>query len=137
VLVGIPAGIASVAFILLPMNVARIAKLRGWLSTPLTWREGRAPVFFVIAGAFLFFRTSVTDTNTTGIFIDKGFPPSGWPLCFITVIFVIGWIQWIVGVQAACNELAIGGENYQPPEEKVTVPHRDVVAATAAAGGGT
>jgi len=119
VLVGIPAGIASVAFFLLPVHVQRIAKARDWLSSPITWHIGRAPFGFVIAGAFLFYRTSITDTSQSdGSFIDHGFPPGGWPVAFLTAVFVIAWTQWIAAVQGACNELAIGGEGFEPPEER-------------------
>jgi branched-subunit amino acid ABC-type transport system permease component len=118
VLVGIPAGIGSVAFFLLPVHVERIAKVRGWLSSPITWHAGRAPFGFVLAGAFLFFRTSVTDqSQAEGSFIDHGFPPSGWPVAFLTTVFVIVWTRWIADVQGACNELAIGGEGFEPPPE--------------------
>jgi hypothetical protein len=120
VLVGVPAGIASVAFFLLPVHVQRIVKVRGWLASPITWHVGRAPFGFVIAGAFLFFRTSVTDTSQSeGSFIDHGFPASGWPVAFLVAVFVIVWTQWIAAVQGACNELAIGGEGFEPPEESV------------------
>jgi branched-subunit amino acid ABC-type transport system permease component len=119
VLVGVPAGIASVAFFLLPVHVERIAKARGWLSSPITWHVGRAPFGFIAAGAFLFFRTSVTDqSQSEGSFIDHGFPPAGWPVAFLTAVFVVVWTQWIASVQGACNELAIGGEGFEPPEER-------------------
>lgn len=125
VLVGIPAGIASVAFFLLPVHVERIAKARGWLSSPITWHVGRAPFGFVLAGAFLFFRTSVTDqSQAEGSFIDHGFPPGGWPVAFLTTVFVIAWTQWVAAVQGACNELAIGGEGFEPPEESVVPGQR-------------
>ncbi len=120
-LVGIPAGFAGVAFILLPLHVERIAKTRRWLTMPITWREGRAPLGFLLFGAFLFFRTSVTDTSTSGMFFDKGFPPAGWPVFFVATITVIVWVQWVAAVQGACNEIAIGGENFSPPEEKSNV----------------
>ena len=124
VLVGVPAGIASVAAFLLPVHVQRISKARGWLSSPITWHVGRAPFGFVVAGAFLFFRTSVTDqSQAEGSFIDHGFAPSGWPVAFIVAVFVIVWVQWVAAVQGACNELAIGGEGFEPPEESV-VPER-------------
>jgi branched-subunit amino acid ABC-type transport system permease component len=119
-LVGIAAGIACVAFFLLPVHVERIAKGRGWLGSPITWHVGRAPFGFVIVGSYLFFRTSVTETSLSeGSFIDHGFPPTGWPVAFVVAVFVIVWTQWIAAVQGACNELAIGGEGFEPPEESV------------------
>ena len=39
-LVGLPAGIAAVAFFLLPMHVQRIGRARGWLSAPISWHDG-------------------------------------------------------------------------------------------------
>ncbi len=137
VLVGVPAGIASVAFFLLPVHVERIAKARGWLSSPITWHAGRAPLGFVLAGAFLFFRTSVTDqSQAEGSFIDHGFPPSGWPIAFITAVFTIAWVQWVAAVQGACNELAIGGEGFEPPEERAVAaaPPPEPLLASPAAG---
>jgi len=117
VLVGIPGGIASVAFFLLPVHVERIAKARGWLASPITWHAGRAPFGFVVVGAYFFFRTSVNDASS-GSFIDHGFSPTGWPVAFLAAVFVIVWTQWIAAVQGACNELAIGGEGFEPPEER-------------------
>jgi branched-chain amino acid transport system permease protein len=136
-LVGIPAGYAAVAFFLLPMHVNRIARARGWLSTPISWREGRAPLGFLLFGAFLFFRTSVTDTSTSGLFFDKGFPPAGWPVFFVAAITIIVWVQWLAAVQGACNEIAIGGEGFEPPPEtRVVEPARDLAPASSPAGGG-
>lgn len=121
VLAGIPAGVASVAFFLLPVQINRIADNRGWLSSPISWREGRAPFGFLLFGAFLFFRTSVTDaSSSTGSFINHGFPPSGWPVFVLVAIFVITWVQWVAGVQGASNELAIGGEGFESPDESVS-----------------
>jgi len=137
-LVGIPAGIASVAFFLLPVHVQRISKARGWLASPITWHVGRAPFGFVIAGAFLFYRTSITDTSQSdGSFIDHGFPPSGWPIVFLTAVFVIAWTQWIAAVQGACNELAIGGEGFEPPEESVLPSRGGELLAPTSPGGAT
>jgi len=140
VLVGIPAGIAVVAFILMPVHVERIARGRGWLSSPITWREGRAPMGFVLVGAFLFFRTTaVNEPTQVGFFdwINKGFPPAGWPIFFIVTVFTIVWTQWFGVVQGACNELAIGGETYEPPEETRFAAKRDAALVAAPTGGGT
>ncbi len=131
VLVGIPAGIAVVAFFLLPTHVARIAGKRGWLTSPTDWKVGRAPAGFVIAGALLFQRTTLTG-STEGSIFDQGFPPSGWPVFFLTCVFVIVWTQWVATVQGACNELAIGGEDFEPPEEHTSAV-RDATAAPSAA----
>jgi branched-chain amino acid transport system permease protein len=137
VLVGMAAGYAAVAFFLLPMHVQRIAGKRGWLSTPVSWREGRAPFGFLLFGAFLFFRTSVTDTSTVGIFFDKGFPPEGWPVFVVAAITVIVWVQWVAAVQGACNEIAIGGEGFEPPPEtRVVEPAPDLAVASTSSGGG-
>ncbi|HEY8215817.1 MAG TPA: hypothetical protein VIH82_01695, partial [Acidimicrobiia bacterium] len=137
VLVGIPAGIAAVAFFLLPVHITRIARARGWLGSPISWHVGRAPLGFLLFGAFLFFRTSVTDTSTTGIFFDKGFPPSGWPVFFVAAITVIIWVQWVASVQGAANELAIGGEGFEPPEETGVRAMSVEVPVPATTGGGT
>jgi hypothetical protein len=138
-LVGIAAGFAGVAFVLLPLHIQRIAKGRRWLTMPIAWPEAIAPVLFLLIGAFLFFRTSVTDTSTSGSFFDKGFPPSGWPVFFVASIAVIVWVQWVAAVQAACNEVAIGGENFAPPEEKsnVATVERALAAPAVPAGGAT
>jgi len=134
VLVGISAGIAGVAFFLLPVHVNRIARARGWLGTPITWREGRAPFGFLLAGALLFERTTLTG-ETSGSFFSQGSAPAGWPVFFLVSIFVIVWTRWVATVQGACNELAVGGEGYEPPEEKAYVGERDI-AVPAPAGGG-
>ncbi len=121
VLVGIPVGIAGVAFILLPLHVQTIARGRGWLTSPITWHDGRAPLGFVLMGAYLFFRTGVEPGVGGSSPIDHGFPPAGWPVFFVVCLFVIAWIQWVTGVQSAANELAVGGEGegYEAPAERV------------------
>ncbi|MEX2255355.1 MAG: ABC transporter permease [Acidimicrobiia bacterium] len=116
VLVGIPAGIAGVAFLLLPTHVERVARGRGWLGSPITWRDGRAPLGFLVAGALLLQRTTLTG-STEGSIFGQGNAPVGWPVFFLVSIFVIVWTQWVATVQGACNELAVGGEGYEPPEE--------------------
>jgi branched-chain amino acid transport system permease protein len=137
VLAGIPAGIVGVAFFLLPVHVNRIARNRGWLGTPISWREGRAPFGFLLAGALLFQRTTLTG-ETSGSFFAQGSAPNGWPVFFLVSIFVIVWTQWAATVQGAVNELAVGGEGYEPPEERAYVVERDVAMpapAPAPAGG--
>ena len=119
VLVGIPAGFAGVAFILLPLHVQTIAKGRGWLTSPITWHEGRAPLGFLLLGAYLFARLSVEPGIAGASIIDHGFPPSGWPAFFVVCVFVIAWVQWVTGVQSAVNELAIGGEGFEAPAARV------------------
>ena len=139
VLVGIPAGIAGVAFFLLPVHVERIARGRGWLGSPIDWRVGRAPFGFLVAGALLFQRTTLTG-STEGSLFEQGAPPAGWPVFFLVSIFVIVWTQWVAGVQGASNELAIGGESYEPPEEHTFAVQSDLPVAPAApahAGGGS
>ncbi|MSO79024.1 MAG: branched-chain amino acid ABC transporter permease, partial [Acidimicrobiia bacterium] len=133
VLVGIPAGIAVVGFFLLPVNVQRIVKARNWLTTPIAWQAGRAPALFVLFGAFLFQRTIRTG-ETSGSVFETGAAPSGWPVFFVVCVFVIVWVQWVAGVQAAVNELAIGGEGFVPPEGKAYVAEREA-AAPAPTGG--
>jgi hypothetical protein len=128
VLVGIAAGVAGVAFFLLPVHVERIARGRGWLGSPIDWRVGRAPFGFLIAGALLFQRTTLTGATDGSIF-DQGSPPAGWPVFFLVSIFVIVWTQWVATVQGACNELAIGGESYEPPEEHTFAVQRDLAVA--------
>jgi branched-subunit amino acid ABC-type transport system permease component len=132
VLVGIPAGIAGVAFFLLPTHVERIARGRNWLSSPITWRDGRAPFGFLLAGALLFQRTTLTGSTEGNIF-DQGSPPDGWPVFFLVCIFVIVWTQWVASVQGACNELAIGGEGYEPPEEHTAAVREQAAAESTAA----
>ncbi|MFO7591946.1 MAG: hypothetical protein R6X23_13820, partial [Acidimicrobiia bacterium] len=46
-------------------------------------------------------------------------PPIGWPVFFVVCVFVIVWVQWVVGVQSAVNELAVGGEGFEAPAERV------------------
>jgi branched-subunit amino acid ABC-type transport system permease component len=96
VLVGIPTGIAIVGFALLPRQYERIAWARGWRDPWITWRDGRAPIGFALAGIYLFHRV-LADT-----------PPGGWPVYFVATICVITWLQWVAAVQGACNELWLG-----------------------------
>jgi branched-chain amino acid transport system permease protein len=108
VLVGVPAGFVAVAFFLLPAYVDQVARSRGWSTSPITWKQGRLPLAMLLLGGFLFFRTSVTDTSTTGFFADKGFPPEGWPVFIVVALIVASWVYWVWTVQLACNELTIG-----------------------------
>jgi len=135
ILVGFAAGIAVVAFFLLPVHVQRIAKKRNWLTTPISWQVGRAPAGFVLFSALLFQRTTLTG-GTSGSLFEQGKPPAGWPAFFIVTAFVIAWVRWVADVQAAVNELAIGGEGFEPPEQKAFVAEREV-AIPAPAGGAT
>jgi branched-subunit amino acid ABC-type transport system permease component len=135
VLVGVAAGVAGVAFFLLPTHVERIARARDWLGSPITWREGRVAFGFLLAGALLFQRTTLTG-ETQGSIFDQGLPPAGWPVFFLVSIFVIVWTQWVAAVQGACNELAVGGESYEPPEEHTFAARPDVQAVAPAAAGG-
>ena len=133
ILVGVPAGIAAVAFFLLPVHVNRIARQRGWLGTPISWRDGRTPFGFILAGALLLQRTTLTG-ETSGSFFAQGSAPAGWPVFFLVSIFVIVWTQWAATVQGACNELAVGGEGYEPPEERTFVPEREIPVPAPAGG---
>jgi hypothetical protein len=133
-LVGAVAGLAAVGFVMLPLQIIRIGKQRGWLTTPILWSAGIAPTFFLIIGALLFQRTTLTG-GTGGNVFNSGFAPSGWPVFFLVSLWVIAWTQWVARVQGAANELAIGGENFQPPEERAYVAPREMAAAPA--GGGT
>jgi branched-chain amino acid transport system permease protein len=121
VLVGLPAGFVGVAFVLLPVHIERVAQGRGWLSSPMTWRDGRAPLGFLLFGAYLFFRNSVVPGNAGDSPFDHGTPATGWPVFAVATIFVITWVQWVAAVQGACNEIAIGGEGFEPPAERVAV----------------
>jgi hypothetical protein len=44
-------------------------------------------------------------------------------------------VQWVAAVQGACNEIAIGGEGFEPPPERVSVADSEerVPAATGGA----
>jgi branched-chain amino acid transport system permease protein len=135
-LVGAAAGLAAVGFILLPLQIRRIGTQRGWLTAPIAWSAGIAPTFFIIIGALLFQRTTLTGSSGGNVF-NSGFPPEGWPVFFLVSLWVLAWTQWVGGVQGAANELAIGGENFQPPEEKAYVAPREMAAAATPAGGAT
>jgi ABC-type branched-subunit amino acid transport system permease subunit len=97
-LLGIPVGAAIVMIIWLPHQVELVARAKGWLESPLTWKDGRIPAAFALAGVYLFSRQT-TDT-----------PPAGWPVCLVAAVFTILWLQAIAGIQGAVNELAIGNE---------------------------
>lgn len=133
VLIAIPAGAASAMFIWLPMQVEAVARARGWLDMPITWRDGRAPAFFVIFGAGIYHNI------TPGTFIigPSDNPPAGWPVCFISIVMAIVWLQWLGAVQGAMNELAIGqeGEARQMAEERFPQPDAAKVPIAAPSGG--
>jgi hypothetical protein len=120
ILVGIAGGFAVVAFFLLPVHVQRIVKKRNWVTTPISWHVGRAPAGFIIFSALLFQRTTLTGA-TAGSMFEQGSPPGGWPVFFVVCMFVIAWVQWVASVQGAVNELAIGGEGFEAPEERTFV----------------
>jgi hypothetical protein len=124
VLVGIPTGIAIVGFALLPRHYERIAWARGWRDPWITWRDGRAPIGFALAGIYLFHRV-LADT-----------PPGGWPVYFVAAICVITWLQWLAAVQGACNELWLGP--VEVAEEEGLRPARlhDDMPTAAPVGGG-
>ena len=113
-LVGIPLGAATVMFLWLPFQVEVVAKAKGWLEAPLTWKEGRVPAVFAIVGVFLFSR------------LQAPTPPAGWPVCVVAIAFTIVWLQGVAGVQGAINELAIGNEG-----EARRMAERGVAAAAA------
>jgi hypothetical protein len=90
---------------------------------------------FLVFGALLLQRTTLTG-GSSGSFFEQGYPPEGWPVFFLVSIWTIAWTSWVSGVQGACNELAIGGENFQPPEEKAYVAPRERPVPAAVGGGG-
>jgi branched-chain amino acid transport system permease protein len=97
-LVGIPVGAAAGTVMWLPHQVELVARAKGWLQAPISWKEGRIPAAFTIAAVYLYSRLT-TDT-----------PPTGWPVCLVAVVFTIVWLQAVAGIQGAVNELAIGNE---------------------------
>jgi hypothetical protein len=104
----------------LPHQVELVARAKGWLQAPITWKEGRIPAAFTLAGVYLYSRLT-TDT-----------PPNGWPVCFVAVVFTIVWLQAVVGIQGAVNELAIGNEGEaQRRAEGLGQPPIDVDTAVA------
>ncbi|HLN06062.1 MAG TPA: hypothetical protein VK217_07280, partial [Acidimicrobiales bacterium] len=98
VLLGTLVGAAAVMFLWLPRQVERVAKAKGWLEAPLTWKDGRIPAGFTLIGVYLFSRMLTSS------------PPNGWPVAIPTIAFTIVWLQWVASVQGAINELAIGNE---------------------------
>ncbi len=98
VLLGTIVGAAAVMFLWLPWQVERVAKAKGWLEAPLTWKDGRVPAGMVIIGVYLFTR------------METASPPSGWPVAIVAVALTIVWLQFVASLQGAINELAIGNE---------------------------
>jgi ABC-type branched-subunit amino acid transport system permease subunit len=124
-LFGIPVGAATVMFVWLPFQVEVVARAKGWLEAPTTWKEGRVPAVFAIAGVFLFSR------------LQTATPPNGWPVCMVAVAFTIVWLQAVAGVQGAINELAIGseGEARRMAERGATAAAESPIPIPAPAGG--
>jgi branched-chain amino acid transport system permease protein len=126
-LIGIPVGAATVMFLWLPFQVEVVAKAKGWLEAPITWKEGRVPAIFAIAGVFLFSR------------LETPTPPVGWPVCLVAAAFTIVWLQAVAAVQGAINELAIGseGEARRMAERGVTAPAEEWPIPVPAPAGGS
>ncbi len=99
------------------MHYERIARRRDWREPWITWRDGRAPLGFLLVGLFLLHRATL-DT-----------PPAGWPVYFVTGVFVIVWLQWVAAVQGACNALWMGAE--APEDELEGIPAADAAGASA------
>ena len=97
-LIGIPVGVAVAVFLWLPHQVELVARAKGWLEVPITWKDGRIPAAFVLTGVYLFSRL----TTPT--------PPAGWPVCLVAAVLTIVSLQVVAGIQGAVNELAIGNE---------------------------
>ena len=98
VLLGLPVGAATVMFVWLPSQVQVVARAKGWVESPLTWRDGRIPAAFAIVGVYLFSR------------LKTATPPAGWPVALVAIAFTIVWLQWVASVQGGINELIIGNE---------------------------
>ena len=124
VLAAIPAGIGVVAFTLLPLHYERIARARDWRDPWVTWREGRTPTGFVLAGVYLLHRVTADS------------PPGGWPVYFVCAILMITWLQWIAAVQGACNELWLGPVHVEGEELLIPAPVDDHTPTAAPVGGG-
>jgi branched-chain amino acid transport system permease protein len=121
-LVGIPVGAAIVMAMWLPHQVELVARAKGWLEAPISWREGRIPAAFTLAGVYLYSRLTTAS------------PPAGWPVCFVAAVFTIVWLQAVAAVQGAVNELAIGNEDEaRRRAEGLGRPTIDVPAAAVAA----
>ena len=97
-LIGLPAGAAAAMFVWLPMQGEAVARAKGWLDMPITWRDGRTQVFFVLFGTWVFHNMTTES------------PPNGWPVFVFAAICTIVWVNWLATMQGAMNELAIGSE---------------------------
>ena len=102
------------------------------LRLPLEVSDGRVALVVVLAIAFallLVFRSR--RPRRSGGSSDPGKPiwnetraTSFLAVFFVVSLFVIVWIQWVTAVQSAANELAVGGESYEPPAERVATSVR-------------
>ena len=104
---------------------------RGWLSTPITWRDGRAPLGLPPRSA----RSSSSGRRSptpapAGSSSTRGSHPAAGPCSSSPAIIVIVWVQWVAAVQGACNELAIGGEGFE--HEPEGIPAADAAGAVRA-----
>ena len=131
VLLGTIAGAAAVMFLWLPWQIQRVAQGKGWLESPMTWKDGRVPTGMVIVGLYLFTR------------LKAATPPSGWPVAIVAVVLTIVWLQFVASLQGAINELAIGNEGETRrlaeglgrPETELTMPQALPEPVPAPAGG--
>ena len=98
---------------------------KGWLELPITWRDGRAPVFFVLFGTWVFHNQTTESV------------PNGWPVFVFAAICTIVWINWLATMQGAMNELAIGseGEARRMADAQDVAPQAPVAAPVGAPAG--
>lgn len=80
-----------VTFFLLPVQIERMANEDG-RESPITWRAGRAPFGFALAGVFLYYR-STTDNA-----------PETLGLLVIGLAGIIVFLRWVAQVQRALDQ---------------------------------
>lgn len=115
-----------VTFFLLPVLVGRLARSRG-RTDAITWRVGRAPAGFAIAGLFLWYRN------------NHATPPETLGLMLIALAGIVVFLQWAAQVQAALNEYWLDLVEPEPiaaEAERGVEPAPAALAAPAAPAGG-
>jgi branched-chain amino acid transport system permease protein len=112
---------------LLPIQIARMAGDDG-RDQSITWRAGRAPCGFMIAGLFLWYRSGTSNA------------PEDLGLLVIGLAGIIVFLRWVAQVQQALNKswLDLADPQAAEVEEEAEVPETvEAPAALTAPAGGT
>jgi hypothetical protein len=108
-----------ITFFLLPVEIERMASEDG-RETPITWRVGRAPFGFVLAGLFLWSRT------------DTAKAPEELGVLVVALAGIVVFLRWVAEVQAALNRSWLDQADPAAAREGIEEGAPELAAAPAA-----